>query len=112
MEFPLNQSATFHWHNKCDYEGMHSCSPLYARQFSLPFRKLLTFHLRCSDDMIFQIAVNRAVERQRRLPPPAPTSPATQDVAEEIRFCLQCPPSLDFSMRPDEDVQCFAGLPL
>ncbi|KAL7342870.1 hypothetical protein BJY59DRAFT_689350 [Rhodotorula toruloides] len=92
MEFPLKQSATFHWHNKCDYEGMHSCSPV--------------------DDMIFQIAVNRAVERQRRLPPRAPTPPATEDVAEDIRFCLQCPPSLDFSMRPEEDVQCFAGLPL
>ncbi|BGP11388.1 hypothetical protein JCM10049v2_007293 [Rhodotorula toruloides] len=95
MEFPLNQSATFHWHNKCDYRGMHSCSPV--------------------DDMIFQIAVNRAVERQRRLPPPASPLPAAGDVAnaaDDIKFCLQCPPKLDFSMRPDEDVQCFAGLPL
>ncbi|GEM10992.1 hypothetical protein Rt10032_c13g5009 [Rhodotorula toruloides] len=83
MEFSLNHSATFHWHT--------------------------------NDDMIFQIAVNRAIERQRRLPP-SPSSPLAihdaGDAADDIKFCLQCPPKLDFSMRPDEDVQCFAGLPL
>ncbi|ORY81252.1 hypothetical protein BCR35DRAFT_87205 [Leucosporidium creatinivorum] len=28
MEFPLSQASSFHWHGKCNYAGMHSCSPV------------------------------------------------------------------------------------
>lgn len=30
MEFPPSERSSFHWHAKCDYEGMHSCSPVYV----------------------------------------------------------------------------------
>lgn len=28
MEFPLSQASSFHWHGKCNYADMHSCSPV------------------------------------------------------------------------------------
>ncbi|ORY81249.1 hypothetical protein BCR35DRAFT_304104 [Leucosporidium creatinivorum] len=92
MEFPLNQSSSFHWHGKCDNAGMHSCSPV--------------------DDMIFQMVLNRAAHRQRAFRPFSSASNSlTPSLGSDMQFCLQCPAVLDFSIRPQVAPECFNTLP-
>jgi hypothetical protein len=109
--FPLAWQMQLRW-DALLLAGVSHLGARFLRLASLDFLPQQTdslfFH---SDDMIFQMILNRALHRRPSVSLSLSSTPSVS-LDEEIQFCLQCPDKLDFSIRPSTTPLCYDTLPL